>query len=147
MVADGVAIAARCFSLPRQCCGWGWMLLPVKLGAFLEPRNFAEIRARLYRIHLFGHVIMLMALVALGTIAPSPPILVWPAVAVLRAASIVAVLAQAFYCHFVSCASACVLRVGTSCARVRAIERTATRARCCHRAARRRSHDIDDGVP
>ncbi|MGH8727371.1 MAG: hypothetical protein ACREV9_04260 [Burkholderiales bacterium] len=92
-------------SSPRQL--WlGWSLLPIKLGAFLEPGDFASIRQRfrlwiwLYRVHLFGYVMMLMAFVALGTIASSPPVLVWPAVAVLGAASIVAAVAQAFYHDF-----------------------------------------------
>ena len=86
----------------------GWTLLPVKLGAFFDARDFPAIRRRfhtwiwLYRVHLFAHVVMLMAFVALGSLLYDavPRVLVGPAVAVLAVASIVAALAHAFYYHF-----------------------------------------------
>lgn len=88
---------------------WGGRVLqPVHIGPFFEPAIFGRIRARfrrwiwLYRAHLFGHVVTVMALVALATAASAPAerALVWPAVAVLGAGSITAALAAAFYYHF-----------------------------------------------
>ncbi len=86
----------------------GWMLLPVKLGAFFDARDFPAIRRRfhtwiwLYRVHLFAYVVMLMAFVALASLLheTAPRVLLWPAVTVLAVASIVAALAHAFYYHF-----------------------------------------------
>lgn len=88
---------------------WGGrVLLPVRVGPFFEPDVFARIRDRfrpwiwLFRAHLFGHVVTVMALVALATSAAGATerVLVWSAVAVLGAGSITSALAQAFYYHF-----------------------------------------------
>lgn len=86
----------------------GWTLLPVRPGKFLQPEIFAAVRARfrpwiwLYRVHLFGHLVTVMALVALATLVQGAPgrALVWPAVAVLAAGAVTAALASAFYYHF-----------------------------------------------
>jgi hypothetical protein len=86
----------------------GWTLLPVHLGSFFEAEDFAKVHARLhfwiwmYRLHLFGHLVTVMAFVAFATLVSGSPsrILVWPAVAVLGAGLIVAALAAAFYYHF-----------------------------------------------
>ena len=86
----------------------GWTLLPVRLGPFFEPRDFERVYARLhfwiwmYRLHLFGHLVTVMAFVAFATLVAGSPsrIVVWPAVAVLGAGLIVAALAAAFYYHF-----------------------------------------------
>lgn len=102
------AIAGSLFIAAALMYWLGWSLLPVKLGAFLEPGDFASIRERfrvwiwLYRLHLFGHVVMLMAFVALSVVLhdSGSRVLLWPAVAVLGSASIVAAMAQAFYYHF-----------------------------------------------
>ena len=86
----------------------GWTLLPAKLGAYFVAADFAAVRAHrrpwiwLYRVHLFGWVIGVMAFVALATLASGTPsrILVWPAVAVLGTGLMMAAVAAAFYYHF-----------------------------------------------
>lgn len=87
---------------------FGWTLLPVRIGPFFEPKDFGEVYSRLrlwiwlYRIHMFGHLVTVMAFAALAAIVVESDsrILVWPAVAVLAAGLIVAALAAAFYYHF-----------------------------------------------
>ena len=56
----------------------------------------------LYRLHLFGYVVAVMAFIALATLAAGSAgrIIVWPAVGVLGAALIMTALAPAFYYHF-----------------------------------------------
>lgn len=86
----------------------GWTLLPVKLGVFLEAADFAKIRPRfqswiwLFRIHLFGFVMTVMALIALASLqsASWARIVLWPGVGVCGAGLIVISLAAAFYYHF-----------------------------------------------
>jgi hypothetical protein len=86
----------------------GWTLLPVRIGPFFESKNFGEVHSRLhlwiwlYRIHIFGYLVTVMAFAALAAIVAESDsrILVWPAVAVLAAGLIVAALAAAFYYHF-----------------------------------------------
>jgi hypothetical protein len=103
-----VDITASLFVAAALMFWLGWMLLPFKPGPFFRPKDFAAISDRfhswiwLYRVHLFGHIAMLMAFVALGALysKTAPPVLVWPAVAVLGVAAVVAALAQAFYYHF-----------------------------------------------
>lgn len=86
----------------------GWVLQPVHVGPFFEPQVFARIHTRfrrwiwLFRIHLFGYLVTVMALVALATLAEAAVerVLVWPATAVLAAGAITSALAAAFYYHF-----------------------------------------------
>ena len=86
----------------------GWMLMPVRIGAFFHIGDFSAIlRHRLvwiwlYRMHIFGFLILVMALVALGGLIAETParILVWPGIAVAIAGLIVGALAAAFYYHF-----------------------------------------------
>jgi hypothetical protein len=86
----------------------GWVLMPVHLGPFFEVRDFSRLYSSLrrwiwlYRIHLFGYVVTMMAFVALATLLAETParIVVWPAVAVAGVGLIVAALAAAFYYHF-----------------------------------------------
>jgi len=86
----------------------GWIFLPVKIGKFFVPTDFAAVLARrrlwiwLYRIYLFGYVAAVMAFVALATLVTKPAarIIVWPAVAVLVAGLVMTALAYAFYYHF-----------------------------------------------
>ncbi len=86
----------------------GWQLLPVKLGDFFEPGDFALIYERfrpwiwLYRVHLFGLIVGVIALVALASRAVEhrARVLVWPGAAVASAGILVAALAAAFYYHF-----------------------------------------------
>jgi len=87
---------------------FGWTLLPVRIGPFFESKDFGRVYSRLhlwiwlYRIHMFGYLVTVMAFAALAAIVVESDsrILVWPAVAVLAAGLIVAALAAAFYYHF-----------------------------------------------
>jgi len=56
----------------------------------------------MYRVHLFGMVVTVMALVALGSLLSQTEarVLVWPGVAVASAGLMVSALAAAFYYHF-----------------------------------------------
>lgn len=106
-------------ALATQVTGWmfiaaaamlwlGWTLLPVRIGAFFTPDDFARVFGRLqswiwlFRIHLFGYIVTIMAFVALASLVSETParVLLWPAVAVCTAGLLVSVLAQAFYYHF-----------------------------------------------
>ncbi len=86
----------------------GWTLLPAKIGAYFVPRDLAAVGTRrrlwiwLYRLHLFGYVVAVMAFIALATLAAGSAgrIIVWPAVGVLGIALIMTALAAAFYYHF-----------------------------------------------
>lgn len=86
----------------------GWTFMPVHIGPFFDAKDFSRVydhRWRwiwLFRLHLFGYVVSVMAFVALGTLLAVTPgrIIVWPAVAVMGAGFIVSALAGAFYYHF-----------------------------------------------
>jgi hypothetical protein len=86
----------------------GWTLMPVHLGPFFTMGDFSRVHSSLrrwiwlYRVHLFGYVVTVMAFVALGTLLAETlaRIVVWPAVAVAGTGLIVAALAAAFYYHF-----------------------------------------------
>ena len=86
----------------------GWVLMPRHVGAFFEPEDFAAIYAHLYvwlwmfRVHLFGMVVTVLALVALGAVLAESParILAWPGIAVATAGLIVGAVGAAFYYHF-----------------------------------------------
>ncbi|HXV60177.1 MAG TPA: hypothetical protein VEK15_05750 [Vicinamibacteria bacterium] len=86
----------------------GWSLTHTRIGTFFEPEDFARVRLHfrrwiwLFRFHLFGHIVAVMALVALGVLFSDTDarILVWPAVAVCSTGLLVGALAQAFYYHF-----------------------------------------------
>jgi len=106
-------------SFATQVTGWlfvaaagmlwiGYVLLPVRIGDFFTPKDFSKVFGRLhawiwlFRIHLFGYIVTIMAFVALATLLSETPmrILLWPAAAVCSAGLLVSVLAQAFYYHF-----------------------------------------------
>ena len=86
----------------------GWVLMPRHVDAFFEPDDFAAIHAHLhlwlwlFRVHLFGMIVAVLALVALGAILAETParVLVWPGVAVATAGLIVGAVGAAFYYHF-----------------------------------------------
>jgi hypothetical protein len=86
----------------------GWILLPAKIGAYFVPPDFAAVGTNrrlwiwLYRLHLFGYVVALMAFIALATLLAGSAgrIIVWPATGVVGAGLIMAALAGAFYYHF-----------------------------------------------
>lgn len=85
----------------------GWLVLPVKIGAYFEPDVFPRIHERLhfwlwvYRVHLFGMVTTMMALVALGAllVESRERVVIWPGVAIASAGMIVGALGAAFYYH------------------------------------------------
>ena len=85
----------------------GLLLLPHHLRTFFEPGDFSAIKAHLhlwlwlYRVHLFGLITTVMALVALATTVESRDarVLVWPGSLVVAAGLIVGALAAAFYYH------------------------------------------------
>ncbi|MEE8160489.1 MAG: hypothetical protein V3T61_02515 [Acidobacteriota bacterium] len=86
----------------------GWILLPVHIGTFFQPGDFSAIHEQwsfwvwMYRVHLFGMVVTVIALVALGSLLSQTEarVLVWPGVAVASAGMMVSALAAAFYYHF-----------------------------------------------
>lgn len=103
-----IAVIGWLFVAAAAMLWLGHTLLPARLGTFLVPGDFARVHRRLhlwiwlYRLHLFGHVFTVMAFVALATATSGSDarIVLWPAVAVLGAGSIVMALAGAFYYHF-----------------------------------------------
>ena len=86
----------------------GSTLLPAKIGDFFVQTDFTAVRAKrrswiwLYRVHLFGHVVAVMAFVALATLVAGAAarVIVWPAVAVLGTGLMMGAVAAAFYYHF-----------------------------------------------
>lgn len=86
----------------------GWVLLPVKIIDYFKADVFSKVDERfrvwiwLFRLHLFGYLVVVMAFVALGTLlaGTASRILLWPGVAVCGIGLVVAALAQAFYYHF-----------------------------------------------
>ena len=103
-----VAVTGGLFIVAAAMLWLGWALLPVRIGAFFQPTDFGSVYARLrlwiwlFRLHLFGHIVAVMAFVALAVslsgLSRAP--LVAPAVAVLCVGLIVIALAAAFYYHF-----------------------------------------------
>lgn len=103
-----VAVTGGLFLAAAAMFWLGWALLPVRIGAFFQPNDFGAVHARLrlwiwlFRLHLFGHIVAVMAFVALvvslSGLSGAP--LVAPAVAVLCVGLIVIALAAAFYYHF-----------------------------------------------
>ncbi len=85
----------------------GWMLLPVHVGTYFEEGDFAAIHEQwhlwvwMYRVHIFGYVMMMMALVGFSALTVETParVLVWPGVSVAVAGLLVSALASAFYYH------------------------------------------------
>jgi len=85
----------------------GWIIMPVHIGAYFEPGNFSAIKEHLYlwiwmyRIHIFGYIICVMALIALGSLLTESRVrvLAWPGIAVASIGLVVSVLATAFYYH------------------------------------------------
>ena len=86
---------------------FGWTLLPFHLGTYFSEGDFAAIYEHwrvwiwMYRVHIFGYIMMIMALVAFGAMMTEAParILLWPGIAVAVAGLLVSALAAAFYYH------------------------------------------------
>ena len=85
----------------------GWMIMPVHIGVYFEPADFAAIHEHfhlwiwMYRVHLFGYVVAGMAVVALAAVSTEPDVkaLMFPGAAVAMAGLIVGALGAAFYYH------------------------------------------------
>jgi hypothetical protein len=84
----------------------GWALLPVHIGTYFQPDDFGRIHEQfrpwiwIYRVHMFGRVIAVIALVALGTMTGSAArVLIWPGIVVAAAGLFVGTVAEAFYYH------------------------------------------------
>lgn len=85
----------------------GWVLLPVHIGVYFEPLVFGSIHDQfhlwiwLYRLHLFGMITTVIALVAFAAMITDSParVMIWPGVAVASAGVVVGALASAFYYH------------------------------------------------
>lgn len=97
-----------CAFLAAAALLWGgWLLLPVRIGTYFQPDDFAHVAERfhvwiwMYRLHLFGMVISAIALVALASLvtAPEGRVLIWPGAAIATAGLIVGAVGAAFYYH------------------------------------------------
>ena len=85
----------------------GWMVMPVHLGTFFQPEDFAKVNAHLhlwiwtYRVHLFGMIVAVIALVALGSQLVGSParVVAWPGIAVAAGGLFVGAVGAAFYYH------------------------------------------------
>jgi hypothetical protein len=85
----------------------GWFLLPVRIGTYFEPGVFGRIHDHfhfwiwMYRIHLFGMIVTVIALFALAALIAGSParVLIWPGAAVASSGMVVGALAAAFYYH------------------------------------------------
>ncbi len=85
----------------------GWMLMPAHIGTFFEPGIFSVIRENfhfwiwMYRVHIFGTMICVMALIALGSLLTESKVRViaWPGIVVAAVGLVVGTLGTAFYYH------------------------------------------------
>lgn len=85
----------------------GWLLLPVRIATFFAPGDFAAVYEGwhlfvwMYRVHIFGLVIAIMALAALAAITSENEarVVLWPGAAVAALGLAVGALAEAFYYH------------------------------------------------
>lgn len=100
-------LTASFFILAAALLSLGWMAMPVHLGTYFQPGDFAAIMQQfhfwiwMFRLHLFGFLIAVMALVAFGASVPEGDarVIVWPGVAVAAGGLFVSALAAAFYYH------------------------------------------------
>jgi hypothetical protein len=100
-------VVASFFIVGAALIWLGWMAMPVHLGVYFLPENFPAIMERfhlwiwMFRFHLFGDLITVMALVAFGsTIADQEDrVVIWPGIAVCVGGLFVTALGQAFYYH------------------------------------------------
>ena len=97
------------FFIAAAALTWGgWMLVPEHVSAYFQPDIFPKIHGHLaywismYRVHLFGIVMTVLAFAALASMLTESParILVWPGVAVAAGGLFVGAAAGAFYYHF-----------------------------------------------
>jgi hypothetical protein len=104
----GAPLVGALFLAAAAMLWGGWTLLPHRIGTFFQPADFGAVAAHLrlwiwmFRVHLFGLVVAVMALAALAAAVADRParLLVWPAAAVAGSGFLVTALAAAFYYHF-----------------------------------------------
>ncbi|MGH8019243.1 MAG: hypothetical protein ACREIA_13310 [Opitutaceae bacterium] len=85
----------------------GWWLLPVRIGTFFDAEVFGRINDQfhywiwMYRIHIFGMITTVIALVAVAALVADSParVLIWPGAVVASAGMVVSALGAAFYYH------------------------------------------------
>lgn len=85
----------------------GWALLPHHVGTYFKPGDFAEIYSKwqmwiwLYRVHIFGYVISVIAFTALASLLnrSESRVIIFPGVIVISAGLFVSSLGSAFYFH------------------------------------------------
>jgi hypothetical protein len=85
----------------------GWLLLPVDIGVYFEPEVFGRIHEQLqlwiwlYRVHLFGMITAVIAMVAFAAMIAdsSARVMIWPGAAVASVGMVVGALGSAFYYH------------------------------------------------
>lgn len=85
----------------------GWVLMPWHIQTFFKPEDFSGVRDHFYlwiwmfRIHIFGFVILAMALVSLASLLTDSEsrVLAWPGTAVAMIGLVVGALSAAFYYH------------------------------------------------
>jgi ABC-type uncharacterized transport system permease subunit len=86
----------------------GWMLLPVHINIYFTPEDILTIQGDLkmylwmYRVHIFGMIITIAAMAALGTVFPqiSSRVLVNPGLAVISTGMAATALGSAFFYQF-----------------------------------------------
>ncbi|HEY8241659.1 MAG TPA: hypothetical protein VIH35_09440 [Kiritimatiellia bacterium] len=109
MKNDFAARVAGWFFILSGALFWGgWMLVPEHTGQYFQPDIFPAIHKHLaywismYRMHLFGVVLSVLAVAALGSLVAESParVLVWPGATVMAGGMFVTAVAGAFYYHF-----------------------------------------------
>ena len=86
----------------------GWILLPVHINIYFKPEDISAIQDHLtlylwmYRVHIFGMIIAIAAMAALGTVFPRIPsrVLVNPGAAVVSTGLAATALGSAFFYQF-----------------------------------------------
>ncbi len=86
----------------------GWILIPVHIDIFFRPGDFSSIGNHLslyiwmYRVHIFGMIVTVVALTALGSLFPrvSSRVLVYPGIAVISTGMAASALGAAFFYQF-----------------------------------------------
>lgn len=104
----GTKITGWTFIVAAALLWLGYMLLGHHLGEYIQPEDFAKIGENvwfwiwMYRVHIFGWVIMSMALLSLITITARSPyhVLVVPGAGMTIVGSMTLALGTAFYYGF-----------------------------------------------
>jgi hypothetical protein len=86
----------------------GWILIPVHINLFFTPEDFSAIGNHLtmqiwmYRVHIFGMIVTVVAMTALASLFPriSSRVLVYPGAAVIAAGMAASALGAAFFYQF-----------------------------------------------